>query len=456
MVRCTNPAAFLRLVALGSAVAVIYSESDQHAHHPLGLSTSQQLPFTKASSLDGEGLRREGAAEKIVVGGGGGKKTSLLAVVEGAGGGKDNASLPTARKAMDGVHGSHGTGETNGPQLAQGVRRSRRTAESTTPAPTFTSAATGPMSGLPPTTHATKITNPLAPAVAVKETLAPISTAATPMEATPSPVKETPDPTAGLATPPPTTNPTPVRVSPAPTASPATPQPTTAEPTPAPEPVAPTALPASPVAATPDPAITPTSTRETPSPTPSAEKPTTPPPAVEPTAAADDADPGPAPQPSEEGASPTPPGSTPTPTGPPLMISDPGAVGAHNIDAGSSGSDSGGNDDGGGGGDTGDAIFEPEVDDQLANGGGSGDGFVVGTGLDSDEKQKIVIGASVIGAVAVVLIAAAFAAKRYNARIGELDEDDDPEGGLAKGRPGRLQARQPLPRLNPGPRTVEM
>ena len=103
------------------------------------------------------------------------------------------------------------------------------------------------------------------------------------------------------------------------------------------------------------------------------------------------------------------------------------------------------------------------MDGQATVGGGSGGGegaFVIGTGLDSDEKQKIVIGASVIGSVAVALIVAAVVAKRYNASLAELDEDDDEEGGLAKGRPGRLQARQPLPRMRgggpSGSRTIEM
>lgn len=106
-----------------------------------------------------------------------------------------------------------------------------------------------------------------------------------------------------------------------------------------------------------------------------------------------------------------------------------------------------------GGDDDSDDFVEPDVggSGEGTDGDSGGDGFVVGAGLDSEEKQKIMVGAIVIGSVAAALVVAAYGAKRYNARISALEEDDEEDHGLTKGRPGRLQAKNQLPRYRISP-----
>lgn len=398
MVRCMSPAVFLRLVALASAVAGIYSEGSRHKRRPFVLSPSQQLATSKKSPFEGKVLQHESAES-----GGSGKRTGRPAVVQSADGGKESVSLPTVSEAGDGDDGSR-TKKNARPQAAGNVRRSRRAAdaEAPAPAPAKTPGINGPLPSAPPPPTSTTITNTVAPTVATKETPAPA------VKATPA------QPPAGA----------PAAATPTPTREPQALPPPTMEPTPVPEPPAPTAFQATLPAATSPPAITPTPAKETPAPS-SPATPTTPQPAIEPTADTGVAV-SPAPKTAEE-VSPIPtPESTPAPTA--------AALGAPVADI-----DGGAN-----------VLGEAGVFGEAAD--ASADEFVVGTGLDSDEKQRIVVGASVIAAVAAVLIMAACLAKKYNARISGLDDDD---GG---GRPNRLQAKKELPRyrLSSGASMIEI
>eukprot|EP00903_Cladosiphon_okamuranus_P009014 g8622.t1 len=474
-----TPTLFLRFITLASVVAVIYSDGSHHRRHRLDLLLSQQLGTPKTSPNERKLLQNE-----LHGSGGNVKRTGFLVVTEGS---ASDGEGTTVIEPSDVSRAKENIGQFH--QLVGNARRSRRTtAESKASTPAPTKAGTGPLS-FPPTTVSSPLAHTatvvgsgeiLTPAPTAKptSTVPPATDAAA--SATPTPLRETrgatPVPPALLpimepsplgSSPAPTVVPS-VTAVPAPTAVLATPRPT--KPTlmlesPPPTVVSPTLMATMFPAATPAPTIKPTSTP--------AEMPTTPPPAMEPTAATE-IDHSRSPQTPENEVSPTSPEITPTPTVPPRPVAEADrlshAGGYDDADkptaAGGGITDANNASDAGGDQNTDDSI-EPQAsgsDQATGSDGDDGGGeFVVGAGLDSSEKEKIVVGTSVIGSLAVALVAAAWAAKRYNAMVSGLDDEADYEyGGLPKGRPGRVQTRNALPTyrvspgISPGSRTMDI
>lgn len=165
---------------------------------------------------------------------------------------------------------------------------------------------------------------------------------------------------------------------------------------------------------------------------------------MEPTVAATVASPA-LPQTLSEGLSPAPVESNPTASPATGTATAAPAAGADVVDVDLPGVDTDSSGGGGGGGSGSDGTGSAD----------STDGFVFGTELSDSEKEDVIVGASVIGGIAVGVVVAACLAARFNSAVSGLDDADDEEEERAGGGNGRGRTRKSLPtfRISPSSST---